>query len=85
MHGDIANIMYVNVILERSFNSESPRYFALCESCFWCASLLKSGKVVCPVCAAEEISLIPLGKDESYYVNYGPRSGLDVSFSVCKR
>jgi len=38
--------------------------FALCESCFWCATILDfRDQRACPACAGD-ISLIPLGKDE---------------------
>jgi len=49
------------------------RHFALCESCFWSATIFKSDKkqeqivYTCPICFDDNnISLIPLTKDEAY-------------------
>jgi hypothetical protein len=79
-------VMSVNV-LETAFKKERlDRYFVLCESCFWCSSLLRNMHIECPVCAtSERISLIPLTINESYHVRHDPRFGLEVSFSISNR
>jgi hypothetical protein len=61
--------------IERDFGKRSSRrYFALCELCFWIATILESrnGHSIieyCPACLDKEklsqiLSLIPLGLDE---------------------
>jgi hypothetical protein len=56
-------------------NYTSHRHFAFCESCFWSATIFKSDKKqeqitnTCPICFNENnISLIPLTKEEAYYL-----------------
>ena len=56
-------------------NYTSHRHFALCESCFWSATIFKSDKKqeqiinTCPVCFNENnISLIPLTRTK--YTDY---------------
>ena len=50
------------------------RHFALCESCFWSATIfisdLQDHKTnACPVCINDNsISIIPLTKDEAYKI-----------------
>ena len=64
---------------------ESPRYFALCESCFWSATVLRNQQVCCPCCKSQEqVSLIPLQLDESYTLSISAVTGMQVSFSYCK-
>ena len=56
--------------------------FAICESCFWCATIFHKAAVkqdheeyaietsnnlqICPACKNKSISLTPLAKDEIY-------------------
>ena len=50
------------------------RHFALCESCFWSATIFISDiqeykTNACPVCINDNsISIIPLTKDEAYKI-----------------
>jgi len=54
------------VILEKKYDYTN-RLFALCESCYWTATILtKIENHQCPVCYSKEIALIPLGRDEKY-------------------
>jgi hypothetical protein len=62
--------------------------FALCESCFWSATIFKSDKKqeqiinTCPICFDENnISLIPLTKDEVYELSVRSKGGLEMKFS----
>lgn len=55
--------------------------FALCESCFWSATLLDERDVSCPSCPGSSVSLIPLAKDEEYRLKVSPSAGLELSFS----
>jgi hypothetical protein len=63
-------------------------HFALCELCFWSATIFKLGNKqeqiinVCPVCFNDNsISLIPLAKDELYELFIRPKGGLEMKFS----
>lgn len=78
--------MCSNVILKTALKSQSlQKYFALCETCFWCSSLLKIRHLECPTCKSDKtISLIPLSEDESYLVSLNLKSGLDISFSISR-
>ncbi len=68
-------------------NYTSHQNFALCESCFWSATIFKSDKrqeqniTTCPVCFNENnISLIPLTKDEVYELSTRSKDGGDEIF-----
>jgi hypothetical protein len=67
--------------------------FALCEECFWSATILKEIKDeehqedvgACPVCReSNNIAIIPLEKNECYQINLSPKSGLELSFFTKK-
>ena len=69
-------------------NYNSHRHFALCESCFWSATIFKSDKKqehktnACPVCFNDNsVSLIPLTKDEAYELSTRSKGGLEMKFS----
>jgi hypothetical protein len=69
-------------------NYTSHRHFALCESCFWSATIFTSDKKqeqninTCPICFKENnISLIPLTKDEVYELSTRSKGGLEMKFS----
>jgi len=73
--------MYM-MILEREYDSRN-RIFALCEKCYWTATILKKVESYqCPVCLGEEVALIPLYKDEKYEYSLAPNHGLQVKFSL---
>ena len=58
------------------------RYFAICESCYWSATILgmKEG-VACPMCTDSNVSMIPITTDEQYRMKLDAGSGLELSFS----
>ena len=61
------------------------RFFALCEKCYWTATILKKVEICqCPVCHSDEVALIPLGNDERYEYSLEPNQGLDIRFSIGK-
>ena len=69
-------------------NYTSHRHFALCESCFWSATIFTSDKKqeqninTCPICFKENnISLIPLTKDKVYELSTRSKGGLEMKFS----
>jgi hypothetical protein len=69
------------VVLGRKSDSRS-RIFALCEKCYWTATILKKVESFqCPVCLGKEVALIPLSKDEKYEYSLEPRQGLQIKFS----
>jgi hypothetical protein len=70
------------VILERKYDY-SNRLFALCESCYWTATIFtKIETYHCPVCQSKDVALIPLGRDEKYEYSLAPDHGLQVKFSL---
>jgi hypothetical protein len=56
--------------------------FLICESCFWCASILEGGRPVgrCPRCKSSMLEFIPIATGESYRLDYGAKSGVTVKF-----
>ena len=73
------------VILQRKYNHKN-RFFALCEGCYWTATILKENKKCqCPVCLSDRVSLIPLSKDEKYEYSLEPRQGLQIKFSLLSK
>jgi hypothetical protein len=77
--------MRLDPIMQSLMPGDPPgtRFFALCESCFWSATVLRTkDRIFCPLCKeSESLSLIPLGTDESYRLNMSGSSGLEVSFT----
>ena len=65
----------------------ADRQFALCESCFWSATILNSTqkniRIIkhCPVCLNNNVSLIPVANDEIYNMNIRSKGGLELRFS----
>ena len=83
--------MYYSVSPTVKSTYESDRQFALCESCFWSATIFKSiqknVRVIdsCPVCSNNDISLIPLTSDEAYELYVRSKGGLEIKFSKANR
>ena len=61
-----------SLVQDSNLNNSTGHQFALCESCFWSATIFKSKQKnvhinnSCPVCSNSNISLNPLAKDEAY-------------------
>ena len=73
------------VILAKEYNYRN-RLFALCEKCYWTATILKNVEICqCPVCHSDEVALIPLGNDERYEYSLEPKQGLKIKFSLLNR
>ncbi len=73
------------VILAKEYNYRN-RLFALCENCYWTASILKKiATYQCPACHSDDVALIPLGNDESYEYSLEPEQGLQIKFSLLSR
>ncbi|MEO9363781.1 MAG: hypothetical protein ABI348_07765 [Nitrososphaera sp.] len=64
----------------------SERHFALCESCFWSATVLFGKDApACPSCTEGNVSMMPLARDEEYRIKLSPCAGLEMSFSRSKK
>lgn len=60
--------------------------FAVCGSCFWCASVFGSGTfAACPSCRNETLDLMPISTDENYVFDYDEKRGLVLDFAPTKR
>jgi hypothetical protein len=79
--------MYYSVspLVKSSYTAD--RQFALCESCFWSATILRSRErnvhIInsCPICSSDSISLIPLTNDDVYELRFRSKGGLEIKFS----
>jgi hypothetical protein len=59
--------------------------FAICESCYWTATILDiygEQDQLCPLCRDDPIALIPLSMDEEYSYTVKPDRGLDMEFMI---
>lgn len=58
--------------------------FALCESCYWTASILDSSRCFssCLSCAQKRITLMPIASNETYMYNLSEKGNLELYFSV---
>lgn len=78
----ILNLIVHSVILQKKYDYHN-RLFALCESCYWTATILmKMEGYQCPLCQSKDIALIPVNRDEKYEYHFEPKQGLDIKFSV---
>ena len=65
----------------------ADRQFALCESCFWSSTVLRSGErnahitKSCPICSSDNISVIPLTNDDVHELDVRSKGGLEIKFS----
>ncbi len=82
----------INIV--KPFLHECDCHFALCESCFWCASCFlpktnneahnsEKNILICPSCKIPS-SLIPLHRNESYVISMNASRGLEIQFSKLK-
>jgi hypothetical protein len=61
--------------------------FALCESCFWSATILRPGEGnvhgtnSCPICSSDNISVLPLTSDDVNELDVRSKVGLEIKFS----
>lgn len=58
--------------------------FLICDSCFWCASILEDGMPAsrCPLCKSTKLESIPIAIGESYRFDYSIKSGIILEFAV---
>ena len=76
---------------------QHERQFAICESCFWCATIFQKIDIhgsnnhslqqqqICPLCKNKSISLTHLAKDEGYTIAIEGKRGLEIEFSKHQR
>ncbi len=76
-----------SLVKQLNLNNSTDPQFALCESCFWSATIFKSkvkNTIItwnkCPICFNRSISLIPLTRDETYELSLRPKVGLEMKF-----
>ena len=80
----ILNLIVNSVILEKKYDYKN-RLFALCESCYWTATIFMKIEIYhCPVCQSKDVALIPLCRDEKYEYSLASDHGLQVKFSLLK-
>ena len=63
----------------------SQYQFAICESCYWTATIFDTcgeQEHPCPLCRNDQIALIPLSMDEEYCYTVEPDRGLDIEFMI---
>jgi hypothetical protein len=74
--------------------------FALCESCFWCTTILYCSikkrqdseattnadniTQTCPMCNKDTVALLPLQEDEGYQISLGDKRWLEMQFPLSK-
>jgi hypothetical protein len=70
--------------------NEYQRQFAICELCFWCATIFHKAESsdsnnniiiqhdTCPICESKSISLIPLARDDGYTIAMEAKRGLEM-------
>jgi hypothetical protein len=61
----------------------SKAQFLICNSCFWCASILTSYFRLrkCPRCSGEALESMSLALDETYKFNYSTKNGVTLEFA----
>jgi hypothetical protein len=80
-------MMYDVLINNKLCDVSKERYFLICKSCFWCASVLNNihrSVEVCLSCMNSELDSMPLSFDEPYKFNYDVRRGVTLEFERIK-
>lgn len=56
--------------------------FAICNSCYWCASLLLDSSIKCPICESDKnVEVMSISNNESFKVSRDPKAGIILAFS----
>jgi hypothetical protein len=64
----------------------SEVHFAICNSCFWCASVFRSEMHDgCPSCRNRALDMIPISKDEKYVFEFNEKRGIVLDFVPTKK
>jgi hypothetical protein len=57
------------------------RYFVICGSCYWCASVLHPSAIgACQSCQNKDVDAIPISSDEAYVLDYNRERGITLDF-----
>jgi hypothetical protein len=71
----------MHVLVEEKYDDDDQCYFAICESCYWTATIFSSYMQHypggCPLCKKDQLALIPLCKNEKL-----PHPGLETEFMI---
>jgi hypothetical protein len=64
-------------------HSHDVSFFQICQSCFWCSSILYATRMikVCPVCTSEGIDSLPISPNEVYTYDLSESAGVSLSFA----
>lgn len=64
------------------FSMRKKVQFLICDSCFWCASILDGGMTagVCPICKSSMLESIPIAAGESYRFDRNLERGVVLEF-----
>jgi len=66
-----------------SKGSNNPRFFVLCNSCFWCASYLRRMDTLrCPSCKTEIMESVPIRLDETFLFQCDRKRGVSLQFLI---
>ena len=68
---------------EEENHSYKVGVFSICNSCFWCASILYNDVRpfrACPNCMNYELEFMPISTRESYKFDYDKRHGVTLEF-----
>lgn len=74
----------MNSVIQEEKYDYSNRHFAICESCYWTATIFEmnsQNKHSCPACPNKLLALIPLCKNEQYFYEIDSKRGLDIEFT----
>lgn len=53
--------------------------FLICNSCFWCATVIHTAAShICHACKSEDVEIIPILSNEKHAYNYNARSSIGV-------
>jgi hypothetical protein len=87
MAAQLKNIYYemfkTKISCEHESVSHKGRTFTLCNSCFWCASILYDDKRPfrpCPTCKNYDLEFMPISVDETYKFDHDKRRGVTLEF-----
>ena len=75
-----------NTTAEKKVTS-TRRYFLICQTCFWCASLIDRLDDIqnlfvniCPTCNDNNIESLPISYSEHYHFEYTETRGVELEF-----
>jgi hypothetical protein len=87
MATQLKNVYYdmlkTKISCEQEGISYKERIFLLCNSCFWCASILYDDVRPfrsCPTCRSYNLEFMPLSANETYKFDLDKRHGVTLEF-----